>query len=72
MSDQRPQRRQSKTKSGLIPRPVLEPEDNSSPPPPNGLPEMPDPDSTTGAMPVVSEGDDSPIERDEDAVAGSK
>lgn len=72
MSEERPKRRQSKSKSGLMPRPVLEPEDSSEPPRPSTLPEMPDSESTTGAMPVVSEDEDSPTERDEDAVAGSK
>lgn len=71
MSDKPRPRHQSKSKSGLMPRPVLEPEDNAEPPRPTTLPEYPEGEATTGAMPVVSEDDDSPTERDEDAVAGS-
>ncbi len=71
MSDKPGKRRQSKSKSGLIPRLVIEPEEKAAPPRPTTIPELADDEATTGAMPVISETDDAPAERDEDAAAGS-
>jgi hypothetical protein len=64
--------RYSASKSGIMPRPVLEPEGRREPPQPSTLPEMREEDSaTTGAFPVVSEGHDSSAVGDVDKVRGS-
>lgn len=54
------------TKSGVLPRPILEPEARKEPPRPTTLPQYRDEGATTGAMPTVTEGEDPSAERDED------
>jgi hypothetical protein len=57
----------SVTKSGLIPRAVLEPlMSNEETPPPVKLPEQPDDGASTGIFPVITEGEDSSAARDDD------
>lgn len=69
MSDQSGVRsRRDPTKSGIMPRPVLEPEDRREPPPPPSVAEIDDQDktTTTGKLPIVTEGEDRSAEREHD------
>lgn len=62
---------QASSKSGVIPRPVVEPETRREAPPPETLPEADENASaTTGVLPVVSEGEDQSAERDDDNASG--
>ncbi len=56
------------SKSGIMPRPVLEPEDRREPPLPQNVPEIDDQDktTTTGRLPIVTEGEDHSAEREHD------
>lgn len=64
--------RYSTSKSGIMPRPVLEPEGRREPPQPSSIPELHEEDgATTGPFPVVSEGHDSSAVGDVDKVKGS-
>jgi hypothetical protein len=60
------------SKSGVLPRPVLEPENRHEPPvPPTTLPELKDSGATTGTMPAVREGHDSSAVGDVDRINGN-
>ncbi len=66
-----------KSKSGMFPRPSFAEPDirrdelrHEAPPPPQYPPEYFDAGATTGAMPVITEGDDDSAERDNDRVSG--
>ena len=72
MPNRKPTERRSTTKSGVMPRPVLEPENRREPPRPPTIPEMAEDDgATTGKQPAVREGDDSSAVGDDDHVYGS-
>ncbi|MCU0495854.1 MAG: hypothetical protein MUF87_00730 [Anaerolineae bacterium] len=63
----------SVSKSGIMPRPVFEPESRREPPPPPTIPEgKGDDGSTTGSIPIVTEGTDYSAIGDADRVHGSK
>lgn len=67
MPEKKSKTKEHASKSGIIKRPILEPKVlYEPPPPPSTLPEMRDEGATTGAMPVVSEGEDDSAERDDD------
>lgn len=66
-------RRQAQSKSGIIPRPNFEPFIIRESKRPKVSDEQVNQDegSTTGVIPIVTEGEDRSAERDSDAVAGS-
>jgi hypothetical protein len=59
------------SKTGVIRRSNVEPATQRDPERPTTLPEMHDKGSTTGVLPVVTEGEDRSAERDNDAASGS-
>lgn len=59
------------TKSGIMRRPVLEPEGRREPPYPTTLPELKEDEATTGAIQVVNEGRDITAVGDADRVHGN-
>lgn len=60
--------RRDPSKSGIMPRPVLEPENRREPPMPQSAAEIDDQDktTTTGRLPIVTEGEDRSAEREHD------
>lgn len=61
--------RRSTSKSGVMPRPVFEPETRRDPPSPTTSPESPEQhDSTTDVIPYIAEGHDSTAVGDVDRV----
>ncbi|MFW5691564.1 MAG: hypothetical protein ACOCXZ_03590 [Chloroflexota bacterium] len=73
MADKPKTKSRAATKSGIFPRPIFEPEARrEAPPAPDEPPEFhAETGATTGIMPVVTEGEDSSAERDDDTVTGS-
>lgn len=61
-------KKESHGKSGVMPLPILEPLEKREPPMPRTLPELDDrpSGSTTGLMPIVTEGVDTSAEREQD------
>jgi hypothetical protein len=60
------------SKSGVMKRPVLEPEGRREAPlPPATLPEIKDSGATTGTMPAIREGHDSSAVGDTDRINGN-
>ncbi|GAB4527425.1 MAG: hypothetical protein OHK0046_45230 [Anaerolineae bacterium] len=66
MADKKTNTKDVTTQSGILPRPSLEPKILYETPPPTSLPEMRDEGATTGAMPIVLEGEDRSAQRDDD------
>lgn len=68
MQDQSQADKRATSKSGVLRRPTIEPEHHPDPPRPYRLPEQRDEEgATTGAVPVVNEGEDLRAERDDEA-----
>jgi hypothetical protein len=59
------------SKTGVIRRTNVEPSTQRDPERPTTLPELHDEGSTTGVLPVITEGEDRSAERDNDVAAGS-
>ncbi len=66
MPDKSTTQNESVSKSGVLRRPNFEPETHHEKPRPTTLPEFRDEGSTTGLMPVITEGEDNSAERDDD------
>lgn len=65
------QKKKAVTQSGIMPRPVFVPQNRQETSRPTTLPELRDEGATTGVLPVVTEGEDSSAQRDEDSSTGS-